>query len=117
MRHHNAARKFNRSQHARTALMRNLVLSLVKHNRIETTEAKAKELRPYVEKLVSRGMKDTLANRRILLSRLYNNNSAVEKIIKEIAPKYKDRTGGYTRVLKLLPRLSDGARMAVIEFV
>ncbi len=117
MRHHNAVRKFGRKANARRALLRGLALSLIAHGRIETTEAKAKELRPYIEKLVTKSKEATLADRRLVISRLINRDEAAEKLIKEIAPKYADRNGGYTRVVKLAPRLGDGAKMAIIEFV
>lgn len=117
MRHHNNKRKFGRNRNARGALMKGLALSLIKSGRIKTTEAKAKELRPLVEKLVTRAKIDNLTTRRILASRLINQKTEVKKLVEEIAPKYKDVNGGYTRVLKLPPRKSDGAKMALIEFV
>ena len=96
--------------------MVSLAVGLIEHGRIQTTEAKAKELRSFVEKLVTRARKGDLASRRILISRL-GNKSTVEKLIKEIAPKYEKRTGGYTRVVKLGRREGDRAKMAIIEFV
>ncbi len=95
--------------------MKGLALSLIKHGRITTTEAKAKELRPFVEKLVTVGRKQTVASRRELVSRV--GSIAAKKIVAELAPKYKDRTGGYTRITKLPARISDGSLMAVIEFI
>lgn len=117
MRHHDANRKFNRDGNQRTALLRGLASSLVKHGRIMTTEAKAKELRPAVEKMVTKAKNPTLANRRVLLSGLYNDTSVVSKLIDDVAPRYKERAGGYTRITKLVQRKSDGSPMAVIEFV
>lgn len=115
MRHHKAGRKFGRVRKVRSGLMKSLVLALVKEGKIQTTEAKAKELRPFIEKAVSTGKLATISSRRTLVSRV--GSIAAEKISKEIAPKYSDRKGGYTRITKLPARLSDGALMAVIEFV
>lgn len=117
MRHHDANRKFNRDGNQRTALLRGLASSLVKHGRIMTTEAKAKELRPAVEKMVTKAKNPTLSNRRVLLAGLYNDTSVVSKLIDDVAPRYKERAGGYTRITKLVQRKSDGSPMAVIEFV
>ena len=96
--------------------MKSLALSLVLRQKITTTEAKAKELRPFVEKLVTRAKIKTLASRRLLLSRL-GGEEGVSRLISVVAPKYEKRAGGYTRILKLPRRLSDGSAMAVIEFV
>lgn len=116
MRHHKANRKFGRVRRQRTALMKSLVGALVTHGRIETTDAKARELRPVVEKLVTAGKDATLASTRLLVSKT-GSKSAATKIIKEIAPKYAKRAGGYTRIIKLPRRIGDGSKMAVIEFV
>ncbi len=116
MRHHNVVRKFGRETGQRKALMRSLAESLVIHGKIVTTEAKAKSLRPFMEKLVTRGRSDTLASRRLLISRL-GSTTIVKKMIDEISKKYKDRKGGYTRITKLGQRLGDGSPMALIEFV
>lgn len=97
--------------------MKGLALSLINHGRIKTTEAKAKELRPFIEKLVTRAKSSDLASRRITISRLMNRAPETKKLFEEIAPKFKDVSGGYTRILKLPPRISDGAKMALIEFV
>jgi large subunit ribosomal protein L17 len=117
MKHHNANRKFGRRASVRNALIKSLALSLIKHGRIETTEAKAKELRPFVESLVTKAKVDTVASRRLVASRLINQEAETRKMFAEIAPKYKERLGGYTRILKLGQRVSDGAPMALIEFV
>lgn len=117
MRHHNANRTFGRSKNQRAALLKGLVVSLVSHERIETTEAKAKELRPKIEKMVTRAKNPTLANKRLLLASLYNDEKAVKKLVDAIAPRYTERAGGYTRITKLVPRKGDGSKMAVIEFV
>lgn len=115
MRHHSKTKKFGRESKQRHALMRSLAVSLVRDGRIQTTEEKAKALRPYVERLVTHGKKQTLAARRELVSRV--GAPSAGKIIKSISPKYATRSGGYTRVSKLGRRASDGARQAVIEFV
>lgn len=117
MRHHDKNRKFGRKKNGRVAFLRGLVLSLIKKEKIKTTEARAKEIKSVVEKIITRGKTDTLANRRLLLARLYNQNTAVKKVFEEIAPRYKGRSGGYIRITKLAPRKSDGARLAYIEFI
>lgn len=90
--------------------------ALILNDKIKTTEAKAKELRPFIEKLVTKAKQGDLAARRVLISRLIGVG-LVKKMIDEIAPKFKDRNGGYTRVIKLPARGQDGSKMAVIEFV
>ena len=117
MRHSNNVRKFGRNKNQRHALMKGLMLSLIAHERIETTEAKAKELRSSIEKLVTKANVGTLASRRLVISRLYNLTAEANKLIDTIAPKYKGRTGGYTRVTKLGRRAGDASKMAVIEFI
>ncbi len=117
MRHGNNVRKFGRNKNQRHALMKGLMLSLIAHERIETTEAKAKELRPAIEKLVTKANVGTLASKRLVISRLYNLTAEATKLIDTIAPKYKGRTGGYTRVTKLGHRAGDASKMAVIEFI
>jgi large subunit ribosomal protein L17 len=96
--------------------MKALARSLVLHEKITTTEAKAKELRPYVEKLITKGKKNTIASKREIVSILGSESSA-KKIVSTISPKYSERKGGYTRIMKLPKRLSDGSPMAIIEFV
>ena len=118
MKHHNTNRKFGRKRNQRRALMRSLAISLIKHESITTTEAKAKELRSYVEKLITRAGKDTVASRRLIASRLGENQDAtVKKLVEDIAKRYENRPGGYTRVVKLPPRSGDASPMAVIQFV
>lgn len=117
MRHHNATKKFGRKKKQREALLRSLAISLIEHGRITTTETKAKALRPVVEKLVSRAKTQSLASRRVLLSRLSNNERVVQKLFADIAPRYTERNGGYVRIVKLPPRAKDASPMAVIEFV
>lgn len=95
--------------------MKSLAYALVTNSKITTTEAKAKELRPMVEKLITKGKLGTLAARRVIASRLGQEGSAI--VMKTLAPKYKDRKGGYTRIIKLPRRESDGSPMAIIEFV
>lgn len=119
MRHHNVNRKFGRERNARTALMRSLAIALLEKEKIETTEAKAKEIRPYVEKLVTKGKENSLAVRRHLVSVLGSGGeTAAKKIVEELGPRYKERPGGYLRVVKTRRRIgSDGAAMATVEFI
>ncbi len=112
---HRTGRKFGRETGLRTALIKSLVRSLIVHEAITTTEAKAKTLRPIVEKLVTRARTATLADRRILVSRI-GDAKAAKKLVDVIAPTMK-RAGGYTRIVKLPIRKKDGARMAHISFV
>ena len=116
MRHHNVNRKFGRVKRQREALLKTLALNLIVRGKIKTTEPKAKELRPFVEKLVTSAKSSDLATRRLIISRLSSKSRETRKLF-EIASKNKDRKGGYTRILKLGRRVSDGARMAIIEFV
>ena len=117
MRHNNTKRKFGRDKNQRKALLSSLALNLIVRGKIKTTLPKAKELRPFVEKLVTRAKKDTMAARRVIISKLSNRRPEVKKLFEVIAPKYMDKNGGYTRVLKLGQRISDGTPMAIIEFV
>ncbi len=114
MRHHNKTKKLSRVRKTRKALMSSLALSLILKNKIKTTEIKAKALRPFVEKLVTVAKKDTLSSKRDIKAKI--GEKAIKKIA-EISSKFKDRNGGYTRITKLPSRLSDGAKMAYIEFV
>ncbi len=119
MRHHNTNKKFGRETNTRRALMRSLAIALITKEHIETTEAKAKAIRSYVEKLVTKAKDDSLATRRLLNSRLGSGGDiAAKKLVEDLAKRYKDRAGGYTRVVKTRNRTgSDGAAMAIIEFV
>ncbi|HNW71818.1 MAG TPA: 50S ribosomal protein L17 [Candidatus Paceibacterota bacterium] len=117
MRHHNNKRKFGREKNQRNALMISLALNLIVREKIKTTEIKARELRPFIEKLVTKAKKDNLTNRKLVSSRVLNRKKEVKKLFEKIAPKYADKNGGYTRILKLGARKSDGAKMAIIEFV
>lgn len=115
MRHHKHIRKFNRSKNQREALLKSLARSLVLKEKIKTTESKAKSLRPFVERIVTTGKKGTLASRRDLTA-LVGNDSA-KKVVDVIAKRYEKRAGGYTRIVKMPVRTSDGSTMALIEFV
>ena len=115
MRHSNSNRKFGRVRKVRNALLKSLALSLVVNGKIKTTDAKARELRPYVEKMVTQGQIGTLSSRRLLIGKI--GIIGAEKIVKDLSPKYVERKGGYTRITKLPARKSDGSAMAVIEFV
>lgn len=117
MRHHNQNRKFGRTRNQRNALLNSLASNLIVRGKIKTTLPKAKELRPYVEKLVTKAKSKNLATERLLVSRLGGRKSEAKKLFNVIAPKYTDRAGGYTRVVKMGPRMADGAPMALIEFV
>ncbi len=110
-------RKFGRKRDQRKHLMRSLSRSVILHERITTTEAKAKSVRPYVEKLVTRASSDTLANRRFLLSRFNNDTMIVSKLMRDLGPKYRDRKGGYTRIIKFERIPGSGRTTAIIEFV
>ena len=116
MRHRNAHRKLNRTHEHRRAMFANMAAALIKHEQIVTTLPKAKELRPIVEKLVTLGKKGGLAARRQAISEL-RDVAMVKKLFDVIGPRYKDRKGGYTRVLKAGFRYGDNAAQAVIEFV
>ncbi len=116
MRHRVAGRKLGRTSSHRKAMFRNMATSLFQHERIVTTLPKAKELRPIVEKLITQGKKGTLHARRNILSYIMLKEIA-HKVMDEIAPRYADRNGGYTRILKLGYRDGDKAEMAIIELV
>lgn len=115
MRHHSKTRSFNRDTDGRRALLRSLCVNLVRDGRIVTTEAKAKELRPAVEKLVTAARKGTLASHRGIVAKV--GEVAAKKLVADLAPRYAERAGGYTRIIKLPRRTSDSALMAQIEFV
>ncbi len=116
MRHRVGGRKLQRTSAHRIALFRNMAAALIKHEQITTTVAKAKELRPYVEKLVTLAKKGGLSNRRLAHSRLLDDAQLV-KLFDTLASRYAERNGGYVRIIKTGPRLSDSAEMAIIEFV
>lgn len=116
MRHGNTNRKLNRTSAHRKAMFANMSASLIKHEQIVTTLPKAKELRPYIEKLVTLAKKGGLSNRRLAHARL-QDDAQLKKLFDVLAPRYAGRPGGYVRVLKAGFRASDQAAMAVIEFV
>ncbi|MES1158793.1 MAG: 50S ribosomal protein L17 [Terricaulis silvestris] len=116
MRHGNALKKLNRTASHRTAMFANMAAALVKHEQIVTTLPKAKALRPVVEKLVTLAKKGDLGSRRLVLSRM-RDETQTKKLFDTLAPRYKARAGGYTRVLKAGFRHGDNAPLAVIEFV
>ncbi len=133
MRHRVAGKKLNRSSDHRRALFRNLVSALIYHERIETTQAKAEAIRPHVEKLITLAKRGLAAGdsaygvhaRRLVAARINRwvqtpdgeRVDLVQKLFDEIAPRYRNRPGGYTRIVKLGPRKGDGAPMAIIELV
>ncbi len=114
--HRIAGRKLSRYRGQRVALLRGLVSELILHERITTTLAKAKETRVMAEKLITHGKKGTLHHRRLALAQVPHKRT-VEKVFDEVAPKYAERQGGYTRIIKLWPRQGDAASMAIIELV
>jgi large subunit ribosomal protein L17 len=116
MRHRSGGRKLQRTSSHRAALFRNMAAALIKHEQITTTTPKAKELRPYVEKLVTLAKRGGLANRRLAHSRLLDDAQLV-KLFDVLAARYADRAGGYTRIVKAGLRASDSAPIAIIEFV
>ena len=116
MRHKVGYRKLNRTSSHRIAMLRNMAASLIKHEQITTGVAKAKELRPYIEKLITLAKKGGLSNRRLAHSRLMDDAQLV-KLFAVLAERYKDRNGGYTRVIKAGFRASDASAMAIIELV
>jgi large subunit ribosomal protein L17 len=134
MRHRKSGRKFGRTSSHRKAMFRNMVTSLLEHERIHTTEAKAKELRGQVERTISRGLsvqdllekaegdrsdadKARIVHAMRMAGRLVHSKDVLRKLFTEIAPKYKERNGGYTRIVKTVARVGDAAKMAIIELV
>ncbi len=116
MRHRNGLRKLNRTSSHRLAILRNMTVSLLRHEAIKTTLPKAKELRRVVEPMITLGKVDTLANKRLAFSRL-RDREIVGKLFAEIGPRYKTRNGGYLRILKMGFRVGDNAPMAYVELV
>jgi large subunit ribosomal protein L17 len=116
MRHRNAGRKFGRNSAQRRALLRQLAISMILHERITTTEAKAKEMQPVVERLVTIARQDTPHHRKLVMSKI-DNDVATAKLFEVIAPRFESQPGGYTRVAKLGMRRGDAASMCLIEFV
>ncbi len=117
MRHRKQRGKLSRSASHRKALLRNLCREVIEHERIKTSEAKAKAVKPEVEKLITLAKRGDLHARRRALSELGHDKSIVYKLFEEIAPRYETRPGGYTRILKLGPRRSDATEMVFLELV
>ena len=117
MRHQRKRHKLSRSASHRKALLRNLCKEVIDHERIQTTEAKAKAVRPEVEKLITLAKRGDLHARRQALSQLGQDKFVVYKLFEEVAPRYVDRPGGYTRILKLGPRRSDATEIVLLELV
>ena len=118
MRHRVGGRKLQRTSSHRAALFRNMAAALIKHEQITTTTAKAKELRPYVEKLITLAKKGDLHARRQAMSTLQHpDKGVIYKLFEEIAPRYSERPGGYTRILKLGPRPGDATELVYLELV
>jgi len=116
MRHRHSGRKLNRTDAHRNAMFRNMAVSLVEHEVIKTTLPKAKELRRVIEPLITKAKSDSVAQRRLAFSRL-RDKAAVGKLFTELGPRYKDRPGGYLRILKCGFRSGDNAPMALVELV
>jgi large subunit ribosomal protein L17 len=117
MRHQKTRHKLSRSASHRRSLLRNLAKEVIDHERIKTTEAKAKAVKPEVEKLITLAKRGDLHSRREALSALGQDKFVVYKLFEEVAPRYVDRPGGYTRILKLGPRRSDSTEMVYLELV
>ncbi len=117
MRHQKQRNKLSRSSAHRKALLRNLSRELIEHERIRTSQAKAKAVKPKVEKLITLGKRGDLHARRQALSELGQDKFMVHKLFEEIAPRYAERNGGYTRIVKLGPRRSDSTEMVLLELV
>jgi large subunit ribosomal protein L17 len=116
MRHRKAGRQLRRTSEQKLALMRNLATSLIEHGAIETTEAKAKELRPFVERLITKARSGTLHDRRLAMRHIQKREAA-DKLFQQLGPRFASRPGGYTRILKTRHRKGDGAELARIELV
>jgi large subunit ribosomal protein L17 len=116
MRHRKAGRKLGRTSSHRKAMMRNLVTSLLKHEKIITTDAKAKELRSVAEKMITLGKRGSLHARRQALSYI-RDRKVTEKVFDELSPRYRDRAGGYTRIIKTGNRVGDNAPLSMIELI
>jgi large subunit ribosomal protein L17 len=116
MRHLKRTAKLGRTSEHRNAMLANLVCSLIKHRRVTTTLAKAKAARSVAEKLVTLGKKSTIANRRLVVARLHQEDAA-KILFKEIAPAFQSRNGGYTRIIRMNQRQGDAAQRAILEWV
>jgi large subunit ribosomal protein L17 len=117
MRHQKTKNKLSRSSAHRKALLMNLSKEIIEHERVKTTEAKAKAVKPEVEQLITLAKRGSLHARRQALSTLAQDKFTVHKLFEDLAPRYSDRPGGYTRILKLGPRKSDATEMVLIELV
>ena len=120
MRHRHGYRKLGRDSEHRAALLKNLACDLIEHERINTTVPKAKELRRYIEKIITKAKNADFNTHRAVYAKLGSNErakAATKKVIEEIAPKFENRNGGYTRIIKTNFRRGDGAEMCIIEFV
>ncbi len=120
MRHRHGYRKLGRDSEHRAALLKNLACDLIEHEKINTTVPKAKELRRYIEKIITKAKNADFNTHRAIYSKLGSNErakAATKKVIEEIAPKFTNRNGGYTRIIKTAFRKGDGAEMCIIEFV
>ncbi len=117
MRHQKRKYRIGTNSSHRRSLLRNLAIEVIDHEKIKTTQAKCKAVRGYVEKLITLSKNDTVANRRLAFKKL-NNKDAVKRLFDEVGPKFKERAGGYTRILKLADgRVGDNAQMAIIALV
>jgi large subunit ribosomal protein L17 len=117
MLHHSNIKKLGRERKVRRGLMRSLAHNLILEEKMITTEAKAKALRPFVERLVTIAKNDTVANKRLIAGRLGNDTQATTKLFAELGPRFKERPGGYVRIVKVGTRAGDGATKAFIGFV
>lgn len=116
MKHHNKKRTLGRTADQKRALLRSLTCSLIRDGKIKTTEAKAKELRPHIEKIITASKVDSPSKRALVYKKLANKTQTAN-LFSNISPRYKDRSGGYTRIIKLPIRKSDASKMAQIELV
>ena len=117
MRHRNYNKKLGRGRSHRRSMVKNMAASLILHEKVSTTPVKAKVVQSYVEKLITKGKPNTLTARRQLIQALPVKSKAVDKVLEVLSPKYKERHGGYTRIIKLGERPGDGSKTAIIEFV
>ncbi len=117
MRHHKKGRILKKTPEQRRELLRSLSRHLILRGSIMTTEARAKEMRPHFERMITYAKKGTLSGRRLLLASFKNDTEVVRMLMQDIAPKYKERAGGYLRITKTSPRKSDSARIAIVSFV
>lgn len=117
MKHGSNKRKFGRKANVRRGFIRSLAIALITNEKITTTEARAKELRPYIEKMITTARNGDIHARRLIRSRLGNQETLANQMVDTIAPRFEGRNGGYTRITKLPQRQGDASPMAVIEFV